>query len=288
MLIFKYGFWPSLLTIIILLIVIAFTAAAAGKWQFNKQIDSELEKLKLENEINQKTEVINESDLVGLPEPVKNWLQKSGVVGKKKITAVNIKQSGLMKLSPEQEKWYWPDAKQYIAVSEPGYLWQVDLAVMPVINTKGRDLFYQGKASMIIKIASLLPVVDQEANDKINESALHRFLLEIPWYPTAALNDYLDWKEIDSRSARATINYQEVKASAVFNFDQEGKLISTEAMRYKESDEDAERIRCTGELVGFKSVAGIKVPTEINVSWYLESGKFIWFKVKADEISFEF
>jgi len=288
MLIFKYGFWPSLLIILLLLIVLAFAAAAAGKWQFNKQIDSELEKLKLENKINQKTEVINESDLVGLPEPVKNWLQNSGVIGKKPIKAVNIEQSGLMKLAAEQEKWYQPQAKQYISVAEPGYLWQVDLAMMPVINTKGRDLFDQGDASMIIKIASLLPVVNQKANDKLNESALHRFLLEIPWYPTAALNDYLDWEEIDSSSARATINYQEVKASAIFNFNQQGNLIRTEAMRYKESDEDAERIKCTGELGGFKTVDGIKVPTEIDVSWYLEEGKFTWFKVKVDEIGFEY
>ena len=181
-----------------------------------------------------------------------------------------------------------PEARQYISVSEPGYLWQVDLALMPLVKIKGRDLFYQGKASMIIKIAGLLPVVSQEANDKINESALHRFLLELPWYPTAALNNYLSWEKIDSSSARATINYQGVKASAVFNFDQEGNLLSTEAMRYKESDEAAERIRCLGELRGYQIIDGIKVPTEIDVSWYLPEGKFTWFKVKVDQFLFAY
>lgn len=288
MFIFKYGFWPSLLIIILVLIIISFTAAAAGKWQFEKQIDSELEKLKSENEFSRNNEIITENDLVELPEPVKNWLQKSGVVGKKSITAVEIKQSGLMKLSPDQKKWYQPEARQYIAVSKPSFLWQVDLPIIPLINTKGRDLFYQGDASMIIKIASLLPVVNQDANDKLNQSALHRFLLELPWYPTAALNDYLSWEKIDSNSARATINYQGVEAAAVFNFDQEGNLISTEAMRYKESDEDAERIKCVGELHSFKTVDGIKVPTEIDVSWYLEEEKFTWFKVKVEKISLEY
>jgi len=298
MLIFKYGIWPSILIIILLLMIIAVTAVAVGRWQFNNQIKSELDKLKTHNEIkinkdrtdvlNENNKIISAADLKGLPLPVKKWLQNSGVIGKKEIRAVKVKQNGLMKLSPEQSDWYQPTARQYITVSEPGFLWQVDLAMMPVINTKGRDLFYQGNASMQIKIASLLPVVNQGANAKINESALHRFLLELPWYPTAALNNYLDWQEIDSTTARATIDYQGVKASADFNFDQEGNLISTEAMRYKESDQAAERLRCTGELKSYQKVDGIQIPTKIDVSWYLKDSKFTWFKVEVNEISFEY
>ena len=298
MLIFKYSIWASVLIIILLLIIIVLIAAAVGRWQFSNQIESELDKLKAQNEINinkNRTNVLNENnniistaDLKDLALPVKKWMQNSGVIGKNKIRAVKVKQSGLMKLSPEQNNWYQPAAKQYITVSEPGFLWQVDLAMMPVVNTKGRDFFYQGNASMQIKIASLLPVVDQKENAKINESALHRFLLELPWYPTAALNNYLNWQKIDSTTARATIDYQGVKASANFNFDQEGNLISTEAMRYKECNQTAERLRCTGELKSYQKVDGIQIPTEIDVSWYLDSGKFSWFKVEVDEISFEY
>jgi len=79
-----------------------------------------------------------------------------------------------------------------------------------------------------------------------------------------------------------------MEAAADFNFDQEGNLVSTEAMRYRESDEDAERIKCTGELKGFKTVDGIVIPSQIDVSWYLPEGKFTWFKVEIEEISFEY
>lgn len=286
--ILKYGLWPALLTIIIILIIFGLAAAAAGKWQFNKQIESELKKLKQNKLSKSENRVIAENDLKEIPEPVSKWLNESGIIGKKKIKAVNLKQSGLMKLEPDQKEWFKPEAEQYISVNEPGFLWQVNLAMMPIIKTKGRDLFYQGNASMLIKIASLLPVVNQKENDKLNESALHRFLLELPWYPTAALNNYISWKEIDRTTARATIKYQGVQASANFNFDQAGNLISTEAMRYRESDENAERIKCTGELDKYQKIDGIKVPTEIDVSWYLESGKFNWFKLKIEELSFEY
>lgn len=288
MLIFKYGIWPTTAVIIFIIIIFAFTAAALGKWQFNQQIESELNKLKEQNRKIPTERAIKAEDLSELPEPVKLWLNQIGVLEKNRISAVHLKQKGLMKLEPEQSKWFKPKARQYVAVNQPGFLWQVDLAMLPVIKTKGRDLFYQGNASMQIKIAGLLPVVDQKANAKINESALHRFLLELPWYPTAALNDYLGWEEIDSSTARATITYQGMEAAADFNFDQQGNLVSTEAMRYKESDEDAERLRCIGELREYKEVDGIKVPTGIDVSWYLPEGKFTWFKVEVEEISFEY
>ena len=286
--IFKYGFWTTSAVVILILIILGLTAAAVGRWQFEKQIAAELNKLKEENSNFNANQRIRQSDLNTLPEIVQLWLKKVGVVGKNRITAVDLTQTGLMKLEPEQKEWYKPKAEQFITVSKPGFLWQVDLAMLPLINTKGRDLFYQGDASMLIKIAYLLPVVDQKANAKINESALHRFLLELPWYPTAALNEYLVWEEIDAESARATINYQGVQASADFIFDQEGNLLRTEALRYKESGESAERLRCSGELNSYQEVDGMKIPTEIDVSWYLESGKFSWFKVEIGEISFEY
>ena len=286
--IFKYGFWTTSAVVILILIILGLTAAAVGRWQFEKQIAAELNKLKEENSNFNANQRIRQTDLNTLPEIVQLWLKKVGVVGKNRITAVDLTQTGLMKLEPEQKEWYKPKAEQFITVSNPGFLWQVDLAMLPLINTKGRDLFYQGDASMLIKIAYLLPVVDQKANAKINESALHRFLLELPWYPTAALNEYLVWEEIDAESARATINYQGVQASADFIFDQEGNLLRTEALRYKESGESAERLRCSGELNSYQEVDGMKIPTEIDVSWYLESGKFSWFKVEIGEISFEY
>lgn len=55
------------------------------------------------------------------------------------------------------------------------------------------------------------------------------------------------------------------KGLANFIFDLEENLLCTEAMRYKESDENAERLKCSGELNSYQDVDGMKTPTEINV-----------------------
>ncbi|MTI71817.1 MAG: hypothetical protein FH751_16330, partial [Firmicutes bacterium] len=155
-----------------------------GTWRMNKSIKQEIALL-IENKGESNREIITEKDLEKLPAPVKRWMINTGVVGKKPIQTLHFKQTGKMKLKPDQKDWFIPQAKQYIRVDKPSYLWHVNLPMLPIINTNGRDLFWDGKGSMLIKIGSVIPVVDVSPNEKINESSLHRFLLEIPWYPTA-------------------------------------------------------------------------------------------------------
>ena len=83
MVIFKCGIWPSIL--IIILMILGLTAAALGRWQFNNQIDAELEDLKEENLKISDKQIIRNEELNQLPSPVKKWLKKVGVAEKNKI-----------------------------------------------------------------------------------------------------------------------------------------------------------------------------------------------------------
>lgn len=274
------------LLIFLFIIIILITVILVAKNNMERKIAEEIEHLMDSNYRAGKNELITEAELKELPKNVEKWLKNVGVLGKEKIKKVKLEQSGEMKLKKEQKNCYQAQAEQYIRVDQPGYLWQVDLPILPFINTKGRDLFLNAEGSMLIKIAYLIPVVDQKANLQINESSLHRFLLELPWYPTAALNDYLSWEKINANRAKATINYQGLSVSAFFDFDENGNLLKNEAMRFKENTADAERIRCLGEMKNYEVIDGLKIPTAVDVSWYLEGEKFTWYKINIDKISF--
>jgi hypothetical protein len=203
------------------------------------------------------------------------WLVKAEVVGKPMIKGMYLKQTGEMKLEPEQ-KYVKPMAEQYINVANPAYLRAVDLPMIPLINTKGRDLFYEGKGSMRIKLGSLVSVVNKEPNYKLNESSMHRFLLEIPWYPTAAFEDYISWEEIDDLGAKAIMKYKDIEIETTFFFNDSGMIEKVETMRHKGSDENSEREKCVGDLLEFETVDGFLVPVKINISWINDKEKFTW------------
>lgn len=234
-----------------------------------------------------KNSIIQEEDLEHLPKPVQKWLGYTGVIGQEKIWGLSFSQRGKMKLDPGQEKWIEPEAKQYIRVDDPGYLWHVDLPMIPLLNTKGRDLFYKGKGSMEIRIGSLIPVVNEKESDKLNESSLHRFLLELPWYPTAALEEYMTWEEIDDKSAKAILSYEGITVDTIFHFDETGRLIKLEALRYKENHVDAKRMPCIGEVKGYTNVQGMKIPNRFDITWIIDGEPFTWYKLENYDINFK-
>lgn len=283
---FIMHYWWLILLGIVLLTVLAF---AGGSLYMNNRISSEVDQLMaMDRETTARdASTITEEELEGLPEPVRKWLFSVGVVGQDKLRSVEFSQRGNMKLEPGQKQWIEAKAKQYVRVDQPGFLWHVDLPMIPLINTKGRDLFYEGESLMEVRIGSLIPVVNAKDSAKLNESALHRFLLEIPLYPTAALEDYMSWEAIDQQSAKGILTYRGMTVEATFYFDEDGTLNRMESLRYKDHDEQAKRIPCIGTVKEHKVFDGLKVPTKVEITWIMDDKPFTWYQLEIFDMHFD-
>ena len=272
------NYWWLILILAILLIVIVFTV---GKIRMEKRIASEVEELMTkETGLSEAPNIIEAEDLENLPLVVKTWLTSVGVVGQEKVEFIEFLQRGEMKLDQNKEEWINAKAKQHVRIKEPAFLWHVDLPMLPVINTKGRDYFINGEASMQVYIGSLIPVVNVKNNEKTNESSLSRFLLELPLYPTAALEEYVTWEGINETSAKAIMSYKGITVEAIFHFNNEGMLKKIEALRYKENDEKAKRIPCIGEIKVYETFEGIKIPSKIDITWVINDEEYTWYKLE--------
>src|SRR5690606_21654789 len=101
----------------------------------------------------------------------------------------------------------------------------------PFLHKMGRDKYYEGKGNMLIKILSLITVADA-AGEEIDQGTLVRYLAETVWFPTAALSNYIEWKQTVQDSAEATMSYKETTASGVFTFNEKGDVVDFTAQRY--------------------------------------------------------
>src|SRR5690606_34680662 len=124
------------------------------------------------------------------PEIVQNWLQNSGVIAKEKIVSVRLNQKGELKTKPSS-KWMPFEAEQYFDVINPSFVWSTEVKYMPLIKMVGRDKFSNGEGEMLIKMAGFIPLVEEGKNEKINLSAMLRYMAEMVWFPTAALHEYM-------------------------------------------------------------------------------------------------
>ncbi|WP_372649818.1 DUF6544 family protein [Draconibacterium sp.] len=90
-----------------------------------------------------------------LPEPIKRWLEVSGVVGKEIIYTVWLKQKAKMKMKPGQEKWNDATAEQYFTIQNPAFVRKVKMNLSPFIKITGRDKFQCDPFSMPVRFSKI-------------------------------------------------------------------------------------------------------------------------------------
>ncbi|WP_373523371.1 DUF6544 family protein, partial [Aquiflexum sp.] len=161
-----------------------------------------------------------------------------------------------------------------------------DMKIMRFINTLGRDKFIDGEGEMLFKILSIFPVAKDGYNPQINEAALQRFLGEIVWIPTAALEDYITWEALDHQSAKATITFKGTTGSGIFTFKENGEFEKFSALRYMGSGPEAHRIEWVVKALETKEINGIKIPVKCDATWRLESGDWTWAQIEVKKFNF--
>ena len=270
-----------ILGIVFLIIITGVISVKIGSVLFERDTDREIKNL-YNNVKGKKAEVFIEKDIEGLPQPVKRWLRYSNVIGKTKISTVRLKQSGLMKTEMGQ-KGMPTKAEQYFSVENPGFIWKARVKMAPFLFFRGRDKYFKGKGNMLIKLMGLYPVVDGKGKS-FNQGTLLRFLGEIVWFPTAAVSEYINWEEIEEKTARETMNYGEITASAKFIINSKGEVVKYICQRFKGDSNSKETYKAL--LSNYKEFNGIKIPVTGEAVWELEQGDFSYYKFELTDIEY--
>ncbi len=273
----KFGTIPN----VIIIMVVLFSLSSDI---FNKKVENEISTI-IKQADTSKISIITKEQLDDLPYPVAKWLKASGIIGKEKINTVWLSQKARMKMKPEQKDWNDAVAEQYISAENPAFIWKVKMNMPPFIKITGRDKFVDGKGEMLIKMFSLLNIVN-EKGEKMDEGSLQRFLGEIVWFPSAALSQYIIWEAIDSLSAKATMNYKGTSGSGTFYFNEQGNNVKFSALRYKSNEADAQRYEWIVTIKEHSIKNGIKIPTRLEATWMLENGNWTWLDLEIIDIRY--
>lgn len=272
----KYG---TIINAIVLLgIILGF-----GQSNFNSMIKNELEQFLQKSH---KKNIITKDMIAHLPAVVQKWLEHSNIIGKDFIYTVHLYQTGVMRTNLNG-KWMNFNAEQWFKTEEPGFIWKADVKVAPGIFLSGRDKFENGKGNMLIKLLSIINVVDAKGKE-IDHAAMVRYLSEIVWFPSAALSNFIQWKQIDLYSAEAVMNYGGINVSGIFKFNADYDIISFEAKRYfnRKTGATLEDWLIQIEPTGYKEFYGIRIPGVASVTWKLKEGDFTWLRLQITDINY--
>lgn len=255
-----------------------------GTWSFKTMVKNELDIFVAPVASEQK--VIKKEMLRSLPPIVKKWLERSHVIGKEIIYNVHLKQTGEMRTKPDG-KWMPVKAEQWFKTKKPGFIWIADVRAAPGIHLAGRDKYENGKGHMLIKLLSLITVVDAKGKE-IDQASMLRYLAEIVWFPSAALSDYIEWEQVDTTMAKATMTFSGISASGLFKFSANGDVMSFQAKRYydRKGIPALEDWFIQIEPDSYKEFEGVRIPARSAVTWKLKEGDFTWYKLEIVDINY--
>lgn len=274
----KFGTLPNIL--VLFAVLFSYSEASFSAFFENER------KTILSSASTQHTNTLTEVDIESLPSPVKKWLINSGAVGKNKTYNGKITQKALMKLKPAQKNWYTATALQYTVTDQPAFIWKVQVKANPLMWFLGRDKFQGGRGSMMIKMNSVLRIVD-EKGAKIDEGSLQRFLGEMVWFPSLAISPYISWKPIDRNSAEASMSFNGTKGRGRFFFNDKGEFVKFSALRFQGNEPNAGRKEWILNVNGYKTFEGIKVPSMLNATWKLDDGDWTWLEMEIIDIDYD-
>lgn len=266
-------------------VAVAAIVVGIGNLNFNRAFKSKVERL-FGNQPRVERTIITEADIKDLPEPVQRYLRYTGVIGKERVATVRLKQKGAMRLKPDAN-WVPLEAEEYYTVDNPGLVWFGRLTVAPLFKVAAQDMYMEGNGNMHIKVLSTVTVADAKGKE-MDEASLVRYFNEMMWFPTALVSDKVKWEPVDSNSARATMTDHGISVSAVFFFDDEGKLTNFVAERGRDiGGGKLVKTKWSTPITDYKTFNGLRLPSKGEAIWHLDSGEYSYIRLEITDIEYD-
>jgi hypothetical protein len=120
---------------------------------------------------------------------------------------------------------------------------------------------------------------------ELDQGAALRLLAEMVWFPTALFDARrVTWTAIDAEHALATLRLGQLTVSATFEFGLDGLPTGMLAQRFM----DKGGLRSwRGDYRDWRTVSGLRVPFEADVTWQLEAGPYTYAHWTVDSIEYD-
>jgi len=265
-----------ILLIVLSLVAVVVIVVCAGRLRFQQRFANEVRVLLAV------PHSLRPATVVDLPPPVERYRQLA-VGTRAPVHTLRLQHGGTFRMSPTA-KISSIRGTQLFTADPPGFVWTGRVRMLPGVWIDARDMSVAGEGSMRVLIDDVVPVVDQRG-PQIDQGSSLRLLAEMVWYPTALFDGRsVTWSAIDADHARATLRTGDQAVSGIFEFGSDGMPVRMTAERFLDKGE----LRPWGGVYSdWRTVSGMRVPFEAEVTWQLESGPFTYAHWRIDSMAYD-
>ncbi len=262
----KYGTIVNVVLAVPLLLALVNALPSSFPSRFRKEVRARLE-------VPSAIPVVTEADLVSLPEPVRRYLRRVGVVGKPRVTSLRARFRGQIRAKPDGS-WMAFHAEQYNFYEPRARLFLLDSSLfgLPFVAL---HRYVGAAATMEVKAASIASVVDARGPE-MNQSETVTLLNDMcVLAPSTLIDGDLRWEVLDPRSVRATFTNAGHTISSVLVFNDRDELVNFHSDdRYQSVDGKSYTLyRWSTPLRDYRDFGGVTLASHGDASWRMPSGE---------------
>lgn len=224
---------------------------------------------------------VTEADLAALPEPVRRWLRRAGVVGRPPIRALTARFRGQLRGGPE-EPWMAIEADEVATFDPPARLFLIR-ASRGGVPFVAYHRYVGPAATFQVRIASAFTVVDARGPE-MDRSETVTLLNDLCLLAPSTLpglsrgpGPALRWEAVDARTARVAFGNAGHEVRAELRFDEAGDLadfVSDDRSRASPDGTAFERLRWSTPVRGWRAFGPWRLPALADARWHPPAGPY--------------
>jgi hypothetical protein len=264
------------LFIVLSLVAVVVLVVCVGRLRFKHRLAKEMRALLVV------PHSLQPANVVGLPAPVERYRQLAVGV-RAPVHTLRLQHGGTFRMSPTAKNSSIRGTQLFTA-DPPGFVWTGRVRMLPGVWIDARDMSVAGEGSMRVLLDDVVPVVDARGS-QIDQGSSLRLLAEMVWYPTSLFDGRsVTWSAIDADHARATLRTGDHAVSGIFEFGSDGMPVQMTAERFTDKGE----LRPWGGVYrDWRTVSGMRVPFEAEVTWQFESGPCTYAHWLVDSMQYD-
>jgi hypothetical protein len=221
-----------------------------------------------------------------LPPPVRRYFAHAFPAGARALRVARFHNSGKLRTEASATRCLAFSATQQATPQPRAFIWDARIAhgLLRVV-----DRYADGHGAGRVSLLGAIRVDEAQSVPALDSGALHRYLAEAVWYPSALWpGNGLSWTAIDARRARATLTDGRQRVSLEFRFAPDGAVEAVYTPgRWGRSGGRYRQAGWEGRFAGELSAQGVRVPAGADVGWYVGGAwRPVW-RGRIDRIEFD-
>lgn len=268
---------------IVNLVLLVIASVSYAQWHFYHQFKNDVASA---HEQNTGTDLVTEDDIKALPEPVQRYIRYTGAVGKPVVSSFYVVMNGKLRKN-NASPWMEFRSQQFNCITNPARLFFLD-AEMKHMPVAGYHKYAAGKASMDIKLYSVIPV-QQQSGYKMDQSETVTCFNDICVFAPGALTDkHITWLNTYGNKVEALFTNNNITVRAWLYFNDTGQLVNfISGDRYATTDSNTLVQRSwSTPLSDYRTINGMKLATRAQAIYDYEEGPFIYGTFSVAELKY--